>query len=402
MRRVNLVPLLLCFLLGPTASAQRRFQGTISAKLQLFPNTLNPVNLKPGTAAQRREISEKLESGDDVLVGTIAGWGRRFPGFRAALVRRANGTSALYVDVNRDGRFSADERHMFRPTDGNKWYQAAVRLALPLHRGPYTTLPVLVGLPAANGSWPSFMRVPDLVVDSTAVVDGVVPLPGRQLRVAFAYDPGAGTVQLASALEWMDMNGDGKLNYNNEREFPSTKPPVFHVGNLYLKVTALDLAARTFTLQSVPASEDARFDLVAGSTLPDFAWTALDGSRHQFSDVHGKYRLIDFWAIWCEPCIADLASLKAAYTKYHSRGFEILGVDGDAKPEKAQRLLAKRKIGWPQARYDGKMAKEFAVGTWPTLLLVDSSGKVESANQKSLYGADLDTTLERLLGPPVK
>ena len=47
------------------------------------------------------------------------------------------------------------------------------------------------------------------------------------------------------------------------------------------------------------------------------------------SDYRANYLLIDFWASWCGPCRAENPNIKQAYFKYHSRGFDVLGVSLD-------------------------------------------------------------------------
>ncbi|MGL5689194.1 MAG: TlpA family protein disulfide reductase, partial [Bacteroidales bacterium] len=60
---------------------------------------------------------------------------------------------------------------------------------------------------------------------------------------------------------------------------------------------------------------------------PEFSYNELGTSKKVgLADFKGKYVLIDFWASWCPPCHAAVPFLKEAYSKYQSKGFEILGV----------------------------------------------------------------------------
>jgi thiol-disulfide isomerase/thioredoxin len=58
----------------------------------------------------------------------------------------------------------------------------------------------------------------------------------------------------------------------------------------------------------------------------ELAFTALDGREVDLKKLRGKVVLIDFWATWCGPCIAELPNVKKVYADYHDKGFEIVSV----------------------------------------------------------------------------
>ena len=46
-------------------------------------------------------------------------------------------------------------------------------------------------------------------------------------------------------------------------------------------------------------------------------------------DRKGKVILVDFWATWCVPCVAELPNVKKMQEKYHDKGLEIVGISSD-------------------------------------------------------------------------
>jgi peroxiredoxin len=79
---------------------------------------------------------------------------------------------------------------------------------------------------------------------------------------------------------------------------------------------------------------------------PDFELDRLDGGTVRLSEHLGKdVVLIDFWATFCEPCLASMPQLDAIYRKYKGRGFVVLGVSIDGPDSVAQVRAEVQKLG---------------------------------------------------------
>jgi len=84
----------------------------------------------------------------------------------------------------------------------------------------------------------------------------------------------------------------------------------------------------------------------SGSKPPDFELDALDGRSVRLSDHLGKdVVLIDFWATFCDPCLAAMPHLDELYKKYRARGFVVLGVSIDGPDSIAQVRAEVNKLG---------------------------------------------------------
>jgi thiol-disulfide isomerase/thioredoxin len=139
--------------------------------------------------------------------------------------------------------------------------------------------------------------------------------------------------------------------------------------------------------------------LVAGTKFPDFSEADLNGQPLSVAKFKGKVVLIDFWATWCGPCIAELPNLKQAYEQYHPKGFEIIGISLDSDKGKLTGFLEKEKMTWPQY-FDGlgwksKLGQQYGVNSIPATYLLDGEGNIVA---KNLRGAALEKELAKLLG----
>ncbi|MFN8392620.1 MAG: TlpA disulfide reductase family protein [Bdellovibrionota bacterium] len=76
-----------------------------------------------------------------------------------------------------------------------------------------------------------------------------------------------------------------------------------------------------------PADSEA---FVAGAAAPEISLTDLNGKHVSLKDFRGKTVLLNFWATWCVPCVAEMGSLQRLYKTYQSQNFEIVSVNVDS------------------------------------------------------------------------
>ncbi len=125
----------------------------------------------------------------------------------------------------------------------------------------------------------------------------------------------------------------------------------------------------------------------AGNDLPPEAMAApgfeLDnfaGGKTRLSDFRGKVVLLNFWATWCPPCVAETPDLVDLYKNYRDRGLVVLGVSIDQNPRAVLHpFIRKYKIDYPILLVNQRVAADYGgLTSIPTTFLIDREGVIRN------------------------
>lgn len=132
--------------------------------------------------------------------------------------------------------------------------------------------------------------------------------------------------------------------------------------------------------------------LRSGDSAPDFqAPTLKEGRTLSLESFRGRVVFLDFWASWCAPCATSLPILDGLRTEFGAEGFQVLAVNVDRDPRKAEDFLAKRPVGYPSVSDpEGKLPIRFGIETMPTSFLIDRQGVIRYVHRGFRKG-DEDT-----------
>ena len=144
---------------------------------------------------------------------------------------------------------------------------------------------------------------------------------------------------------------------------------------------------------------------------PGFQFTAVDGRAVDLAKLKGKVVLIDFWATWCPPCVAEVPNVVKVYKKYHDQGFEIIGISLDTDKRSLLNFIKKNDMSWPQYFIGDdageEVARKYGVVQYPEMWLIDRNGRIatKAAYFVDKYGRptsmdpyeDLSNKVEKLL-----
>lgn len=166
----------------------------------------------------------------------------------------------------------------------------------------------------------------------------------------------------------------------------------------------LDLASEEFKstkrIQRVIKRLENLEKVAVGQKFVDFTLKDTEGTEVSLSDYAGKgnYVLVDFWAAWCGPCLQEMPNVVAAYEKYKSKGFEVVGVSLDQEHDRWVEGIKDLNMTWPQMSdlqfWDSPIVDLYAIRGIPHTILLDKDGTIL---EKDLRGEALELKLAELM-----
>jgi len=133
-----------------------------------------------------------------------------------------------------------------------------------------------------------------------------------------------------------------------------------------------------------------------GKIAPDFTLSDLDGRTVRLSDLRGKVVLVNLWATWCAPCLAEMPDLAALYKTYQAEGFVILGVNDQERKETVSEFLARSPLPYPiLLDPDSRVASAYGVDYLPASFVIDRRGVLRA----TLPGQSARVRLENAIKP---
>lgn len=206
---------------------------------------------------------------------------------------------------------------------------------------------------------------------------------------------------MAVCFRWVgkNMSDDGKLNMQGKadlievcKKFPKHNLTGSLV-NMFAEQIENDKDALAFLKEIEAIAGDSplgnrvkgliKSKSIVGSVI-EIVGPTIDGTDFNLASLKGKVVLVDFWATWCGPCIAELPNVKAVYEKYHDKGFEIVGVSLDFKKETLANYVKENKMPWKQIIFgkedemgwNNPIAQRLGINSIPAMFLIGKDGIV--------------------------
>ena len=129
-----------------------------------------------------------------------------------------------------------------------------------------------------------------------------------------------------------------------------------------------------------------------GQPAPHFELMTLAGETAVLDDYAGDVVLINFWATWCPPCKAEMPAINAYYEANQEKGLTVLGVNAQEDRATVSKFIAANGFTFPiLLDRVGDVARQFQVNSYPTTIIVDRNGTIQTIHNGLITAEQLET-----------
>lgn len=169
----------------------------------------------------------------------------------------------------------------------------------------------------------------------------------------------------------------------------------------YLKLRAIFLGMLLPCLSACYQGEggsSSKYINASPGDRPRLEMTSTDGKPVNNQSLKGKIVVLDFWASWCGPCMAEAPHMVNLYNQYAARGVNFVGVNFDQDKAAMEAAVRNKGLLWPQV-WDGKgmegpLASAWGLEAIPQVVILSREGVVLWAG----HPAEIDAPLAAAVG----
>jgi thiol-disulfide isomerase/thioredoxin len=139
------------------------------------------------------------------------------------------------------------------------------------------------------------------------------------------------------------------------------------------------LLASTLGILLATTAPGSAQDDILGRSAHNFTLKDVNGRDVSLSKFKGKAVVLDFWAVWCGPCVRSLPLLQSFADKYRSQGLEVIGLHVDDRMPPAAEIkeyLSDRAVQYTNVLSTVRVDEEYLIMAMPTTYFVDRQGKL--------------------------
>ena len=112
-----------------------------------------------------------------------------------------------------------------------------------------------------------------------------------------------------------------------------------------------------------------------GTAAPTMEMHSIDGATLQLADFQGKVVVLNFWATWCGPCVAEIPDLVRLAAEIEQEGGVVIGISSE-EPDAVRAFVAAQKIPYQMMTGSFYPAPFDRINAVPTTVIIDASGRI--------------------------
>ena len=158
------------------------------------------------------------------------------------------------------------------------------------------------------------------------------------------------------------------------------------------------LIAQSVSDNRAPASQQTD---IQARVAPAFSLKNLRGRGVRLSDYKDKVVLINLWATWCAPCLAEMPELVKLQKAHGARGLQVIGVTyPNDRRSSVRSMVRKFKLNYPVLFGTPELLEAYQIGEiLPVTIIVDRNGKIRDRILGILEPEDFREKVAPLLDP---
>jgi thiol-disulfide isomerase/thioredoxin len=132
--------------------------------------------------------------------------------------------------------------------------------------------------------------------------------------------------------------------------------------------------------------------IVSLAAPSSFVLTDTQGQPHSLAQYRGKWVLVNIWATWCAPCVAEIPALESMHRS--NANLVVLGVAADGQDtRRVMQFAGKLGATYPIISADRQVISQFQPRGYPTTILYDPGGQPALVKEGSITRQDIETVI---------
>jgi thiol-disulfide isomerase/thioredoxin len=154
---------------------------------------------------------------------------------------------------------------------------------------------------------------------------------------------------------------------------------------------------RTFTVAALLGLVGLLSTVWAQAEPVDFTLPDVHGETQHLSQYRGQWVVVNFWATWCAPCLAEIPDLQAFHDAHQGKGAVVVGINMESiERDRLRDFVKEHTIGYPvwhmEPAVETALGKVFGL---PTTFMVNPQGEVVAREMGAVTGAEIEDFIRR-------